>query len=256
MDYSISDVQAMKSDSIHIGTSGWHYSHWKGIYYPLDMKETEWLSYYANQFQTVEINNTFYQLPETSKLRSWYDCVPDNFIFTVKASRYITHMKKLSDVKKSTDEFLKRVSVLKEKLGPILFQLPPNWQFNKDRLSSFLSSLNPEFKYAFEFRNESWHNDQTYDLLKSHHASFCIFDMAGHVSPRKITTDFAYIRLHGPLMTYSGTYSDADLSTWSENIMDYINRGLSVYCYFNNDQLAYAVKNAKTLLYKITQQIN
>lgn len=254
--WSILSYTTMKPKHIHIGTSGWHYRHWRNVFYPPDIPVSNWLSHYASQFNTVEINCTFYKLPEIKEIKDWHACVPSDFLFSVKASRYITHMKKLSDTDQEINKFLKRISLLGEKLGPILFQLPPKWHFNNARLTTFLSSLSSDFRYAFEFRDQSWHNDDTYELLKSHQIAFCIFDMDGHVSSKSITTDFSYIRLHGPSTPYSGSYNDAELSLWSENIRNYLNSGVSVYCYFNNDQFGYALKNAQALLSDIISNLN
>ncbi|MDT8405301.1 DUF72 domain-containing protein [Sulfuriflexus sp.] len=156
----------MAHGHILAGTSGWSYDHWLGTFYPEGIPHKQWLAYYAGHFRSVEINNTFYHLPDKKVLQQWYDIVPDDFVFTAKASRYITHMKKLKDPQTSVAAFFERVSVLEDKLGPIIFQLPPHWRFNPQRLEEFLRVLSADYQYAFEFRDHSWHTSQTLDLLK------------------------------------------------------------------------------------------
>jgi uncharacterized protein YecE (DUF72 family) len=232
---------------IHIGTSGWSYDHWKGPFYPEGLPGKRMLEYYAQHFRSVEINSSFYRLPEKKTLQHWYECTPDDFLFTAKASRYITHMKKLREPQKTVPPLLDRISMLEDKLGPILFQLPPHWRFNAERLSSFLDSLSNEFRYAFEFRDQSWLNRQTFELLARHNMSFCIYELAGFTAPEEITADYIYVRLHGPGDAYQGSYSGKALSAWARTLADRARRGINVYCYFDNDQLGYAAKNAGQL---------
>lgn len=237
----------MANDNVRIGTSGWHYRHWENVYYPDGMPEDCWLDYYSKNYNSVEINNTFYKLPEVLSLRKWYDSVPDNFVFSVKASRYITHMKKLSGIEKNINKLLKSVSILDEKLGPILFQLPPGWKFNGQRLRSFLSSLSADFRYVFEFRNQTWFNDEAYGLLSENNAALCVYDFGGVTSPRHMTTDMVYVRLHGAQGPYYGSYSDNVLAMWAKDVSAWSAKGLKVFFYFNNDQAASAVMDAKAL---------
>ncbi len=232
---------------IHIGTSGWHYQHWKGPFYPPDLSGNKFLSYYLNHFQTVEINNSFYRLPQEKTLIQWRDTAPENFIFSLKASRYITHMKKLKDPQESLKIFFKRIVALGDKLGPILFQLPPFWHFNLERLKAFLIALPQKYQYAFEFRNSTWFNNQTYQALAEHGAAFCIYDLAGRLSPKEITADFIYIRLHGPNGPYQGQYTPESLSGWAEDFSQWIKKGHKIFCYFDNDQYGYAVHDALKL---------
>ena len=234
-------------NKVHIGTSGWHYKHWKGPFYPEEMDESEFLDFYANRFRTVEINNSFYNLPEAKTLRQWRDTVPEKFIFSVKASRYITHMKKLKDPKKSLSTLLKRLKSLGDKMGPILFQLPPKWNVNAERLKSFLDTLPEENRYAFEFRDKSWFQQEIYETLAEYKAAFCIYELAGTVSPLEVTTDFVYIRLHGPGDAYEGSYRKKTLRDWAGNISKWMQDGKTVYCYFDNDQAGYAPKNSLRL---------
>jgi len=171
------------SAEVYIGTSGWNYKHWRGPFYPEDLPDKEMLSFYAEHFDTVEINNTFYHLPSFKTLKTWRETVPRKFTFAVKASRFITHMKKLKAPKTSTKKFFTRVERLEDKLGPILFQLPPHWGCDADRLADFLDALPSRRRYGFEFRDQSWHTEEVYDLLKKHNAALCIYDLAGKESP-------------------------------------------------------------------------
>lgn len=211
------------------------------------------LQFYLERFDTVEINNSFYRLPSEEMFTNWRNGTPPRFCFAVKGSRFITHNKKLKDPEPSIDLFLPRVEKLKSKLGPILFQLPPKWNVNTERLEHFLKVLPRRHRYAFEFRNESWNTAAVYDILKAHNAAYCMFHLAGFQSPLEITADFTYVRLHGPGNKYQGSYSDEDLSEWAARIRRWRRRLDSIYVYFDNDQAAYAAHNAlrlKALLHK------
>lgn len=231
----------------HIGTSGWHYKDWAGPFYPGDLPEKDFLEYYARYFRTVEINHSFYQLPKKETLKAWKDTVPPDFIFAVKASRYITHMKKLKDAKKSLFPLLKRIEVLGDRLGPILFQLPPRWGFNLERFNDFLESLPADFRYAFEFRDKSWEDPRAYEAMKMLGVAFCIYDLDGYRSPKEITADFVYIRLHGPDGAYKGQYDARTLSGWAGAFSAWISQGMEIFCYFDNDEAGYAARNALKL---------
>ncbi len=237
----------MDKNRIHIGTSGWSYDHWKGPFYPEDLPNNQMLDYYLRHFQTVEINSSFYHLPRKQTLEHWREAVPAGFLFAAKASRYITHMKKLKDPGKSVATFLERISVLEDKLGPILFQLPPRWHLNVQRLTTFLDALSSEFRYAFELRDQSWLNEQVYALLARHNAAFCIYELDGFLSPKKITTDFVYVRLHGPDGPYQGSYDDPALAGWAGAFSTWSAQGRGIFCYFDNDQAGYAAQNAARL---------
>jgi len=231
----------------YIGTSGWHYPHWRGRYYPAALLPAGWLGHYAREFGTVEINASFYRLPSVSAVRSWVRDTPDGFVFALKASRFITHMKKLRAPRASTRALLRVTRVLGTKCGPILFQLPPRWRCDLKRLAAFLKALPQDREYAFEFRDPTWHTPEVYALLRRHQAAFCIYDLAGFESPHVLTADFAYLRLHGPSSwAYGGSYSDAALAAWAEELRRW-RRLQRVYVYFDNDQAAYAVRNALTL---------
>ncbi len=198
-------------------------------------------------FQTVEINSSFYRLPQKQTLEKWHEAAPDSFVFTAKASRYITHMKKLKDPQESVATFLERICILGDKLGPILFQLPPRWHFNKARLAELLDALSDEFRYAFEFRDHSWLNEQTYSLLSQHKAAFCIYELDGFLSPKEITADFIYMRLHGPNGAYQCSYNAQALASWAGIFSAWASQGHTVYCYFDNDEAGYATQNAERL---------
>lgn len=233
--------------SVHIGTSGWNYKHWLGRFYPEKFPAKDMLDFYSHHFNTVELNNSFYHLPSFESLRTWRKTVPESFVLAVKGSRFITHMKKLKAPKTSTRKFFSRVKHLEDKLGPILFQLPPHWTVNIERLSVFLERLPNEYRYAFEFREPSWFTDEIYKLLKKHHAALCIYHMSGYDSPAEITANFVYLRFHGAHSTYGGSYSKSQLRLWAKRIRAWQADGKEVFVYFNNDPEAHAVYNAKTL---------
>lgn len=237
--------------SQYIGTSGWYYKHWDIAFYPEGLKSDQRLEYYSKHFKTVEINSTFYHLPKETAVKNWFIKVPDDFVFSVKASRYITHQKKLHDCKESLDLFFKQVSHLRNKLGPILFQLPPMFKKNLERLELFIKDLEDSHAYVFEFRNPTWFDDQVYELLKRNNIAFCISDIGGVLNPVEVTADFAYIRLHGPQNSYSGSYTTKELNSWEKRILDFQNQDIKVFCYFDNDEKGYAVKDAKRLIHLI-----
>jgi uncharacterized protein YecE (DUF72 family) len=232
------------ANKIEIGTSGWNYKHWIGNFYPENIKQNNFLKYYSENFCTVEINNTFYKLPEEKNIENWINTTPDDFIFAVKASRYITHINRLKNPQESTALFLSRMKIFKDKLGPILFQFPPNFLFDQEKLKNFISCLPDNYKYAFEFRNFSWFNDSTYGLLKDNNIAFCIYYMGSTQSPEEITSDFVYIRFHGSNTLGSGGYSAEIIHEFSQKISSYQKQGKDVFCYFNNDEAGYAIKNA------------
>jgi len=235
------------SDRIHIGTAGWHYQHWKGPFYPAEMPSEDFLGFYLNRFHCVEINHSFYRLPKPETLKNWREQTPTNFIFTVKASRYITHMKKLKDPQRSLPPLLDTVKALGSKLGPILFQLPPHWRVNVERLDAFLARLPGEFRYAFEFRDPSWFSEDIYAILKRYSAAFCIYHLAGRLSPLETTTDFVYVRLHGPGAAYQGQYDRGVLADWAKRFENWAGQGKEVFSFFDNDEAGYAAQDADHL---------
>ena len=229
---------------IHIGTSGWSYKHWRGTFYPTDLKEKDWFSFYRQYFDSVELNSSFYHLPPEKTFANWRKAVPDHFLFVVKASRYITHMKKLHDTQESVDYFFKNVGALKEKLGPILFQLPPGWQVNAQRLVEFLAYLPRDHRYVFEFRNPTWYAEEVKKTLEHYNVAFCIYELDRHLSPEWVTADFVYLRLHGPEGKYQGSYTKTTLQQWAQQCVKWQEQGKDVYVYFDNDQHGYAAFNA------------
>jgi uncharacterized protein YecE (DUF72 family) len=204
------------------------------------------LAWYGWHFSTVEINNTFYRLPTEDALLTWRQNAPPGFTFSVKASQFITHLKRLREPHDPIELFLSRVDLLGDRLGPILFQLPPNWPLNFERLEQFLPALPAKHRYAFEFRDQSWYTAQTYELLRRHNVALCLHDWRGMSWPMELTADFTYIRLHGPTGTYQGNYTSGMLRTWAKRIQQW-QKLAGVFVYFNNDQGGFAIKNAKSL---------
>ncbi|HEX3154448.1 MAG TPA: DUF72 domain-containing protein [Candidatus Angelobacter sp.] len=236
------------SCDIRIGTSGYHYKHWVGTFYPSKTPASKMLDYYVRHFDTLELNNSFYRLPSIEAFEAWRDATPKNFVFAVKASRFITHNKKLKDPENALDNILPRAEHLGKKLGPVLFQLPPHWKVNIERLEALLEILPREHRYTFEFREVSWITPEINRLLRRYNAAFCIYELAGYHSPLEITADFAYVRLHGPTAgKYQGSYSDAQLRKWAKRIQEWAKELKAVYVYFDNDQAGYAAHNALTL---------
>lgn len=229
----------------HVGTSGWVYPHWRRVFYPAEMPEPDWLAFYARHLDSVEINRSFYRLPSRENFSAWRDGTPKGFVFAVKASRFITHMRKLKEPEQTLPPLLEAASGLGEKLGPLLFQLPPSWHVNAARLRAFLQALPSGVKAAFELRDPSWHTQEILDLLAEFNAAFCVYDLGGFQSPRLITADFAYLRLHGPGAPYCGRYGTATLNEWAEWLRR--QKVKEAYVYFDNDQAAHAVRDALEL---------
>ena len=232
---------------LYIGTSGWHYPHWRDRFYPHALRSSQWLRFYAQQLRCVEVNNSFYRLPTADTARTWYDATPGRFRFCIKAWQTITHRKKLKNCQAAVDALLESVQPLGRKLGPILFQLPPRWHCNLERLRDFLKRLPEGLRTAFEFRDTSWHNDDVYGLLREYDAAFCIYDLEGVRSAMVATTDLVYIRLHGPGGAYAGSYRAAALRAWASRIDAWRRSGRTIYVMFNNDEAAFAPKNALLL---------
>ena len=230
---------------IHIGTSGWNYEHWKGIFYPPDCPKSKWLEFYAQHYGTVELNASFYRLPKPQTFENWRARTPDNFLWAVKANKYITHIKRIRDVEEPLRRFFDSVELLKEKLGPILFQLPPSLSFNEAALSGFCRQLKGNYLYALEIRHESWAQKRAIKILKDYNIALCISDTAGRYPYiEEDTATFGYIRLHGSKKLYASEYTEEELNTYAQKI-----RGWSkdTYLYFDNDYGGYAIKNAQRL---------
>jgi uncharacterized protein YecE (DUF72 family) len=233
--------------AVHIGTSGWHYKHWIGPFYPEKTPASKMLDFYTRHFDTVELNNTFYRLPTEKGVESWRETTPAGFCFAAKGSRYLTHMKKLKDPEPGVGKFFDRIDGLGRKLGPIVFQLPPWFEVNVERLAGFLEALPPRRKYAFELRNPTWHTPEVLRVLKRHNAAFCIFEIGGFHSGFDLTANFTYVRLHGPGGAYQGSYPHETMQAWAKRIREWQNDLRAIHVYFDNDQAAYAVENALTL---------
>jgi uncharacterized protein YecE (DUF72 family) len=227
------------------------YRHWREVFYPVKLAQSKWLEFYTHHFPTVELNNSFYRLPTEKAFSNWRQTSPEGFIYAVKVSRFITHIKRLKDVEEPVQTFLERARLLEEKLGPLLYQLPPNMHRNDERLDSFLSLLPKELRHVVEFRHESWLDERVFDMLRQHNVGFCVFDMPGLSCPLLATADFAYIRFHGSSGLYYSCYSDEELEDWARKISE-LAKGLdAVYIYFNNDAEGYAITNAQTLARKL-----
>ena len=231
----------------HIGTSGWHYEHWRGRFYPEKLTKAEWLEFYASHFTTVELNNSFYRLPSEAAFTTWYNSSPANFTFAVKVSRFITHIKRLKNSEEAVENFISRAKILEEKLGPLLYQLPPNMHRNDEVLESFLSNLPRGMKHVLEFRHQSWLEEKVFEILRKYNIGLCVFDMPSFTCPLEMTADFAYIRFHGSGELYSSCYSDKELADWAKRLTNLDINLKAVYIYFNNDAEAFAVRNAMTL---------
>ena len=231
---------------VRVGCSGWQYRHWRGDFYPADLPQSHWLEYYANHFDTVEVNNSFYRLPPEGLFSTWRVRVPSRFLFAVKASRYLTHMKKLKDPVDPLDRLFGRALELKAKLGPVLYQLPRQLQKDLERLRGFLAAIpkSAQIRQAVEFRHPSWYDDEVFQLLKTFNVALCLHDMAGSVSPRVSTARFVYVRFHGEGARYAGAYSDASLSDWTAWLKAC---GKPAFVYFNNDAAGHAPRDGARL---------
>ena len=233
---------------LRIGTSGFHYRHWVGTFYPERLPASRMLKFYTERFDSVELNNSFYKLPSEPALRAWRDETPSEFLFAVKGSRFLTHMKKLKDPEPGIERFFAHIDLLEPKLGPVLFQLPPFWEVNLQRLENFLRALPQGRRYAFEFRNPTWHVPEVFRILEAHEAAFCAYDLAGYQSPVEVTATWTYVRLHGPGGPYQGSYGADTLAGWARRIRGWDGRLSAVYVYFDNDMAGFAPANAATLL--------
>lgn len=234
---------------IEVGTSGWHYPHWRGPFYPRELASAEWLTYYAERLGSVEVNNTYYKMPEIGVIHTWRDSVADGFRFAIKAPGGITHRRKLRNCEPLIEELFARLAHFRDRLGPVLFQLPPRWHANPARLDAFLRLLPRGRRYAFEPRDPSWHTEEVLAVLREHDAAFCIHDIGGVLSELHVTTDLVYVRLHGPGETpYTGSYAYPTLRTWAGRLRRWAEReGRDVCLYFDNDEAGHAAANAQTL---------
>jgi uncharacterized protein YecE (DUF72 family) len=233
---------------LYIGTSGWTYKGWRGSFYPDEVPAKNWLRWYAEQFSSAEVNGTFYRTPSLEAVAAWRDQTPDDFVFAWKASKFITHWKRLSDKCQNSLELIdSRLSVLDPKVGPILFQLPPQFKVNRERLAAFIKLLNTKRSYAFEFRDPSWYSPAVLNLLRDHDIALCLSDHHDAPAPWEVTAGHVYIRGHGPTGQYRDRYPKQTLKRWSEAISQWRRKRLTVYCYFDNDQKTAAPLDARRL---------
>ena len=243
------DAETHRHFTIRVGCSGWQYPHWRGDFYPADIPQSRWLEHYASVFDTVEINNTFYRLPESATFAAWRRRVPRGFLFAVKASRYLTHMKKLKDPEEPLALFLSRARALGPTFGPTLFQLPPRWPLSHtslERFDRFLQALPKRRMLAIEFRDPSWYADEVLERMERHRVALCLHDMAGSQTGKRAVGPFVYARFHG-VQKYSGSYADATLEEWAAWMADRVRGGAPVFAYFNNDTGGHAPRDAVRL---------
>jgi uncharacterized protein YecE (DUF72 family) len=240
---------------VRIGCSGWIYPHWRGLFYPEKLPVKRWFAFYAETFDTVEINNSFYRLPKAETFDTWREQAPPGFRYAVKANRFLTQAKKLKDCAEPLERMMPPFRHLGETLGPVLYQLPPRFRLNLERLESFLAIAPKDVINVFEFREPSWYTDEVFELLDSHGASFCAHDMPGSASPRWAVGHAAYVRFHGGLSKYYGRYPDERLLGWADWIAEQARSGREVWAYFNNDPEAHAIADAQTLRAMVRQAL-
>ena len=244
---------------IRIGCSGWQYKHWRGDFYPAELPQSQWFQFYAARFDTVEINNSFYRLPEAETFARWREQAPAQFLYAVKASRFLTHMKKLKDPDDPLRRFFSGAGELGGRLGAVLYQLPPRWPLNLERFQYFLRALDHQtralheagldvrVRHAVEFREPSWYDPRVYALLERHHVALCLHDMQGSASPPRFPAGpFVYVRFHGTAK-YAGRYEDRQLESWADWLAERLTDGLDVFAYFNNDTGGHAPRDAVRL---------
>jgi uncharacterized protein YecE (DUF72 family) len=234
---------------LRIGCSGFLYDHWRRNFYPEGLSKNHWLEYYCKHFKTVELNVTFYRLPERETFSRWYLSTPENFVFSLKGSRFITHVKKLKDCAEPIEAFFSRASLLKEKLGVILWQFPPTFTIDIERLKDFINTLKTySIKTTFEFRNKTWINKKVIDLLEKENVAFCMADYPEFLEKLPITSDFVYIRRHGKEGSYATSYNTDMLKQDAKKIRGFLKQKKDVFIYFNNDASGFAPKNAAELI--------
>jgi uncharacterized protein YecE (DUF72 family) len=233
-----------KPGQLRVGTSGYQYEHWRGLFYPRLLPKKAWFAHYADHFDTVEINNTFYRLPQPAAFDAWRARTPPDFCYALKFSRYGSHLKRLKDPREPIARFLERADRLGPFLGPILVQLPPNWKPDVQRLSGFLKHAGRRYRWAFEFRDRRWLCAEVFELLRHANAALCIHDLLAE-HPREITADWLYLRFHGA--SRGGNYTDQALRVEASYIRQHVAAGLDVFAYFNNDVGGHAIHNAADL---------
>lgn len=230
-----------------MGCSGWIYPHWRGRFYPEKLAVKRWFAFYAEHFDTVEINNSFYRLPKPETFDAWAAQAPPGFRYAVKANRFLTQAKKLKDCEEPMARMMPAFRHLGETLGPVLYQLPPRFKVNLERLEAFLELVPKDVVNVFEFREKSWHDDRVFALLERYGASFCAHDMPGSDTPDLAVGPVAYVRFHGGEGKYWGRYSEERLLRWTDWMIAQVRAGREVWAYFNNDAEAHAIEDALTL---------
>jgi uncharacterized protein YecE (DUF72 family) len=238
---------------IHVGCSGWVYRHWRGSFYPEGLPQKRWFHRYAEEFDTVEINASFYRLPLATTFEGWREKAPHGFRYAVKVNRFITHMKKLLECDEAVGRFIELARLLGDKLGPLLFQLPPSLHKDFERLDAFLDRLPKDIEQVVEFRHNSWYDEDVLALLDRHGVGFVCHDLRGLLSPRWASGRTAYVRFHGTSGRYHGRYSDETLLAWSDWLIEQRKEGRSCWCYFNNDIHGHAIEDARTLKAMVRQ---
>jgi uncharacterized protein YecE (DUF72 family) len=234
--------------TVYIGTSGWTYDAWRGPFYPPHVPKRDWLRYYATQFPTTEINGSFYRTPSLEAVRAWRQQTPKDFLFAWKASKFITHWKRLSENSENSIDLMEtRLKALGVKIGSVLFQLPPRFPADRERLASFLKMLPRKYRYAFEFRHISWYEDAILDVLREHDISLCLSDHHAAPAPWEVTAGHVYMRGHGASGRYTDNYPDETLRAWARQIRKWRHQRRDVYVYFDNDQKSAAPQDAKRL---------
>ena len=239
---------------VHIGCSGWQYQHWRGDFYPAELPQSRWFAHYALTFDTVEINNSFYRLPSAETFAKWREQAPKRFVYAVKASRFLTHMKKLKDPSDPLHRFYSQAWHLGPHLGPILYQLPPRWPVDVERFEIFLKAvrrvaaqLRIRAPHVVEFRDASWYDDRIFALMQEYRVALCLHDMQGSATDRIVVGPVVYVRYHFGTSKYGGRYEDRRLEAWAEWLAARARGGTNVYAYFNNDTGGHAPRDAVRL---------
>ncbi len=240
-------VHKPRAQQIRVGCSGWQYKHWKADFYPGDLPQSRWFDHYALSFDTVEINNSFYRLPPAETFARWREQAPGRFLYAVKASRFLTHMKKLKDPEDPLFRFFENARHLGPHLGPVLYQLPPGWGLDLARFEHFLRALPRGYRHTVEFRETSWYDERVYELLRRHDVALCLHDMQGSATGRMVVGPFVYVRFHHGTAKYGGRYPDDRLDEWADWLALRIADGLDVFAYFNNDTGGHAPRDAVRL---------
>ncbi len=232
----------------YVGTSGFSYKHWRGSFYPEDLAQSKWFRYYCDNFSTVELNVTFYRLPKKETFMKWHSETPEDFKFSLKGSRFITHIKRLKDPVDPLKTFMGAIRPLGPKIGVVLWQLPPNFKKDTDRLKDFLKALRRYRRRAvLEFRHETWIDEKVFGLLKDEGIGLCMADWPPYVNNLPITSDYVYIRRHGKGGNYDTLYTRSELNNDAKRIRYHLKRKKDVFIYFNNDAFGYAAQNALEL---------